>query len=207
MRLSVLERILTVERHRPKLQSEVLEFVPPVAMQYPTDALEAPWVTTLSTGRLTLTRSNSAGYVGQAFYMCPIEDEDDFLTAFFTDLWQISSKANWPNRCSSIEDAFRKLLAFGHEGRSLVVPYSSLTEAVGKDLSEEEAEQVSLSKGCVAEVQGVKVISARTALPKGSAILTTSRALTGYYTRIRDYVGVTILHADRSLMLVRNDLA
>ena len=95
----------------------------------------------------------------------------------------------------------------GYEGCVLVVPYTSLHEAVGQDLSEEDAEQVSIMKGCVAEVQGVRVLSARSALPEGSAILATTKSLVGYYTRVLDHVGVTILHADRSLVLVGKDVA
>lgn len=181
--------------------------MPPVAMQFPTTPLEAPWVTSLSTGRFTITRVTSEGYVGQAFSLCPIEDEDRLLTALYEDTWKISSRAGWSNRCTTVEEAFRRLTAFGYDCQALLVPYVSLSEVVGKELSEEEADQVSFAKGCVAEVHGVKVFSARNALPRGSAILTSSRALTGYYTRIRDHVGVTILHADRSLMLVQNELA
>jgi hypothetical protein len=207
MKLSILERLLTVGRHRPHLHPEVLDFAPPVAMQYPTTHDEGPWVTSLSKGRFTRTRANLEGYVGQAFHTCPIEEEDRLFANFYEDLWKISSEAGWSNRCISIEDAFRQMNGTGYEGRVLVVPYASLREAVGKDLSEEEAEQISLAKGCVAEVQGVKVISARSSLPVGSAVLATVKSLTGYYTRVRDHVGVTILHADRSLILVGHEVA
>jgi hypothetical protein len=207
MKLSIFERFLTVGRHHPHLQPEVLDFAPPVAMQYPTSHDEGPWITTLSKGRFTRTRANSEGYVGQAFHPCPIDEEDRLFTNFFEDFWKVSLEAGWSNRCVSIEDAFRQMNGMGYDGRVLVVPYASLHEAVGKDLSEEEAEQISLAKGCVAEVQGVKIISARRSLPEGSAVLATTKSLTGYYTRVRDHVGVTILHADRSLILVRHEVA
>jgi hypothetical protein len=203
MKLSVLERCFTSDRQRPRLRQDILDFAPPVAIQYPTNPEEGPWVTSLSRGHFVRTRVNADGYVGQAFCVAPIAEEDTLLSAFYQDLWLISEEARWPNRCSSIEAAFQQMNASGYEGRVLVVPYASLKEAAGKDLSEEEAEQVSLAKGCVAEVNGVKIISARSALPEGSAILATAKSLTGYYTRVLDNVGVTVLHADRSLVLVR----
>jgi len=97
------------------------------------------------------------------------------------------------------------MVSFGLEPKALTVPFSTLKEIVGEELTEEEADRLTLSKGCVTEVNGIQVLSARQALRKGEALVTTARAMVGHYTRVHTYVGVTILRADKSVVLVGED--
>jgi hypothetical protein len=99
------------------------------------------------------------------------------------------------------------MAGFGFEPKTLAVPFSTLKEIVGEDLTEDDADKITLAKGCVTEVDGVQLISARDALPKGSGILVAAKPLVGHYTRIFDYVGATLLRVDRAVVLIQGDVA
>ncbi len=204
MKLSVLERLLSVDLHRPKMV-DVGVFTSPVAIKFPSGPEEGPWVTSLSTGKFTRTRPNKEGDVGQAFVLVPPDQEDSLLGELFQTLWRVSSMEGWTNRCSSIGEAVQRMLAFGLQPKTLTVPFATLREIVGTELTEEDADRLTLAKGFVTEVSGIQVISARQAIGKNTAILSTARPLVGHYTRVREHVGVTILQADRSLVLVGGD--
>jgi hypothetical protein len=204
VKASILERLMSVDRHRPKMV-DVGVFTAPVVMRFASGPEEGPWVTSLSTGRFTLTRPNKDGDVGQAFVLRPPDQEDDLLKELYRTLWTLSLEHRWGNRCSSIGEAVQRMLAFGLQPKTLTVPFEMLREIVGSELTEEEADKLTLARGFVTEVSGVQVISARQALEKNTAILSTLRPLVGHYTRVREHVGVTVLQADRSLILVGGD--
>jgi len=204
MRLSVLERMLSVDRHRPKMV-DVGVFTSPVATKFASAPSEGPWVTSLSSGKFTLTRPNKDGDVGQAFFERAPDEEDSLLGELYRTLWALSVKHGWRNRCSSIEEAVPRMLAFGLQPKILAVPFETLRSIVGTELTEEEADKITLAKGYVTQVSGVQVISARQGLPRNAAMLSALPTLVGHYTRIREHVGVTILQADRSLILVGED--
>lgn len=203
MKPSVLERILNSNR----LRGDSGGANPPILMHLPTSQVEGPWVTSLTRRAFVKTRMTSDGYIGQGFSKCPIDDEDSLLSRLFSDLWSISSDSGWSNRCSKLDQAIPLMSSFGMVPSFLTVPFSSLSQVLEENMSEEDVEKISLTKGYITEVSGIKVISARAALPEGSAILSTTRGLTGYYNRARDFVGVSILKANQSLVLVKNDLA
>lgn len=201
MKVSILERTLLVERHRRKMGNELGTFVPPVAAKFPSSEEEGPWVTTLSTGRFIPTRRDKNGDVAHALFECPPEDEDTVLTNLYQALRGLAVKHGWPTLCASVGEALSRMASFGLEPKTLVVPYSSLKSIAGTELTEEEADKVSLSKGCVVEVDGVKVLSARKALPDGTALVMASNVFVGRYTRIYDHVGITILRANTSVLI------
>lgn len=204
MKLSVLERVLTVERHRRRM-GDVGVFPPPVAARFPSGPEEGPWVTTLSTGKFTLTKPNKDGDVAHAMLELPPDEEDGLLSELYRTLWGLSVKHGWPNRCSSIGEAVPRMLTLGLQPKTLAVPFETLQEIVGSELTEEEADKVTLAKGYVTEVDGIQVISARKALAKNTAMLFALPALVGRYTRIQEHMGATILQANRSLILVGED--
>lgn len=201
MKVSVLERMLVVERHRRRM-GDLGVFAPPIATRFASTPDDGPWVTSLSTGRFSLTRLDREGSVGQAFTECSPDEEDPWLGELYRTLWTLSSKFGWSNRCGSIAEAVRCLTSFGFEPKTLAIPYSTLKDVVGEELSEEEADRVTMSKGCVAEIDGVRVLSARTALPAGSALLATAAPLVGQYTRVHERVAATLFRADRAWVLV-----
>jgi hypothetical protein len=112
----------------------------------------------------------------------------------------------WPNTYRTILEAKQRMALSGFEAKYLVVPFADLGGVAGSNLTPQEAEVLMLTQGCVADVGGVKILIAGDELPKGSAILSTLPSITGVYNRIYDRVGVTVFQADRSLVLVSNEV-
>lgn len=173
-------------------------------MKHPVIESDGPWVGTLSSGKLVSTRpkKDEPDVVITAFVNCPVSEEDQLLRRVFEDLWTISEKAGWDNRAASIEEGVAKMRSFGLQPKCLTLPFASLRDVTSDDLTQEEADQLSLSKGCITEVDGVKVLSGREALPDRTAIITTVPALTGSYVRVLDQLTLLFCRAN-TLMLVR----
>lgn len=180
------------------------EFSDPISMKHPVIESDGPWVGTLSSGKLVSTRpkKDEPDVVITAFVNCPVSEEDQLLRRVFEDLWTISEKAGWDNRAASIEEGVAKMRSFGLQPKCLTLPFASLRDVTSDDLTQEEADQLSLSKGCITEVDGVKVLSGREALPDRTAIITTVPALTGSYVRVLDQLTLLFCRAN-TLMLVR----
>lgn len=206
MKASVLERLFSADRHRRKMGDQVGDFVPPVATSFPSEPDQAPWLTSLSTGKFGLTQAKD-GFVGQSFSECPLTHEGGVLLEMYSTMRTLQRLFQWRNLCGTLAEAQARMKSFGLEPKTLIVPFSMLSEVAGSNLTEEEAEMLLLTKGCVAEVEGVKIISAGSALPKGTAILGTTPSLTGVYTRIYDHLAITVLQADRTLVLVGDAVA
>jgi len=209
MRISVLERLLTVEPHRRRMGADG-EFVRPLARRYPTGPEEGPWFTSLSNGKFTLTRPKEevvgqAPLVGQALIDCQLENEGTWFGELYRSLWSLSLEREWKNRCATFTDAIQCMVGFGFEPKTLAVPFSTLSEIVGPDFTADDADKITLAKGCVTEVDGVQLISARDSLPKGGGVLVAAKPLVGHYTRIHDYVGATLLRIDRAVVLIGGD--
>lgn len=201
MKLTILDRLLSPNRRRRKMISYG-QLAAPIATRDAAAPEDAPWVVSLSTGTFTMTRPDREGYIGQAFFECPSENEDTVTRNLYRTLWNLSVKHGWDNRCGSIDQAIKKMEAGSLKPESLAVPFSLLSEVCGQDLTEEEADRITLAKGCVTEVAGVRVYSVRKALPDNAAMLVTAPALAGTYTRIHDHVALTVMKADRSFVLV-----
>jgi hypothetical protein len=204
MKLSVLERLLVAERPRRRAS-----FSEPIVDERSAELFEQPWVVTNTKGDFVRThrtpRSDGAsGFTRQGYVECPLEDEDSLLARFFESMALLCDTWGWENRCETLAEAEPLLVRLGFEPRNLVVPFSLLAEICGRELSEEEADRLTLAKGCVAEVDGVRVISARSALPDGTAILSTTPSLVGSYTRVADHLAITVHRADRAMILVGN---
>ncbi len=205
MKISILERLLHAERHRPKLDNSG-SFVTPKAMSFATDPQQGPWVTSLSKGQFAPTHQDKNGFVAQAFTECPLEEEGRLLRELYGTLTTLRGVFRWTNVCRTIVEAKQRMVSAGYETKNLVVPFADLAEIVGSSLTLEEAEMLMLTQGCVADVGGVKILTVGNELPKGSAILSTLPAIVGVYNRVYDHVGVTIFQADRSLVLVSDEV-
>lgn len=202
MKPSVLERILVNTRPNRKMASDG-DFTYPVSIQHPVVEGDGPWMGTLSNGRFVRTRpgKNTPEHVMTAFVKCPIASEDELVDELYRALWSQAEKDGWDTRSSNLEEGVAKLRSKGLEPKSVVVPFTSIEDITGKELTEEDAAKLSLAQGHIAEVFGVKVLSARNALPKGAAIIASTPALTGFYMRIFDHVTVLFNRAD-SVVLV-----
>jgi hypothetical protein len=206
MKISILERLLHAERHRRKLQEGDSSFVPPVATSFSCDPGQGPWVTSLSQGKFAATHQDKQGFVAQAFTDCPLEEEGRLLRELYGTLITLRGVFRWTNVCKTIVEAKHRMALSGFEAKCLVVPFADLEGVVGSGLTLGEAEMLMLTQGCVADVGGVKILTAGDELPKGSAILSTVPSIVGVYNRVYDHVGITIFQADRSLVLVSNEV-
>lgn len=199
MKLSILERLLQADRFRPKVSTRTGSILPPVVVKRVALSDEAPFVVSRAKGGFTLTRPNVEGEVAQAFSYCPVEEEDVVFRSLYDTLWQLGKTHEWRNRFASLDAAIAGAV---FPPKALVLPFSTLHTVVGGELTEEEAERITLAKGFVAEVSGLKVLSARGALPPGTAVLASAPEVVGSYMRSTDHLSVMILRADRSLVLV-----
>lgn len=199
MKLSILERLLVADRFRPKVSTKTGGFAPPVSFKRLALTDEAPFVVSMARGGFTLTRPNIEGDVQQAFSYCPVEDEDVVLRNLYNTLWQLGKAHGWRNRYASLDTAIASVT---FSPKALVLPFSTIHGIVGGELTEEEAERLTLAKGFVTEVSGLKVLSARGALPPGTAVLAPAPEVVGSYLRSADHLSVMVMRADRSLVLV-----
>jgi hypothetical protein len=172
------------------------EFAPPVVVKVPSTPDQGPWWTTNTTGQLVKTHMKE-GFVMQAFFECSIENEDEYLTRFYGYLSQLGSA------CESLAEGIAAMKANGLTPRHVVMPYTDLDLG----MTSREVDLITLSKGCITEVDGIRFLSAREALPKGSALLFAERSDTGFYTRVSDFLAVTVFRADRSVLMIRSNVA
>ncbi len=206
MKISILERLLHAERHRRKVHGTDSSFVPPVATRFACEVHQAPWVTSLSRGHFAPTHLDKEGFVAQAFTDCPIEEEGRLLRELYMTLMTLHGVFGWDNVRKTIVEARELMATAGFEAKHLVVPFADLGDVVGSSLTQEEAEMLMMTQGCVADVGGVRILTVGDELPKGSAILSTVPSITGVYNRVYDHVGVTIFQANRSLVLVSDEV-
>lgn len=202
MKISILERLLVSERFRPMVSTKTGAILPPIVTKRPTTKDEAPHVVSRAKAGFTLTRPDSTGEVMQGFSMCPLESEDLVVRSLYDTLWEMGKLYGWNNRYASLEAALTRADSAAFPPKAAVVPFSTLQEIVGNELSEEDAERITLAKGCVTEVSGVKILSARGALSPGTAIIATTPQLVGTYMRASEHLSIMITRADRSLALV-----
>lgn len=204
MKISVLERILAPERMRQKAS-----LAPPLANRRASTREEGPWIVSNTKGVPVLTAlrtdpSTNEEMVTQAFFECPIDEEDNVIHRLFLSVLYNSRRFEWRNRCRTLAEAIPLMLRLGYEPKYLIVPFADLAEVCGEALTEEDAEKLALVKGSIAEVNGVKVLFS-SGIPTGCALLTTDPTLTGHYMRSYDHLSVLVHRADRSVVLVSHD--
>lgn len=205
MKMPVLDRLLRPERVGRKATLGG-DFAVSVITERPAEHETGPWVVSNMRGSFVATKRSKTDMVRSAFTECPVEDEEVLLAQFFSDMCAISQSSGWANVCPTIEEATQKLSSLGYEPRTLIVPFSSLKEVCGKDLTEDEAAKLILVNGCISEVDGIRILPTH-GLPDDAAILGTIPALTGVYVRTDDRVSILVERADRSIVLINNELA
>jgi hypothetical protein len=205
MRVSAFELILETERiHRQAAVKAGVGFAVPALYQYPAQPTDAPFLATNARGTFLPVRSKY-GVVRLAFSECPLGSESRVLAELYRVLWGISVQSQWSNRCSSIAAAVAHMRGTGIEPWAIVVSPSFLEDACGTPVTLEDAEEIMLVQGHVAESDGVKVLAA--GLPVGQAIVTAAPPDVGNYFRVDQHLGVLIRRADRSLGLVGDEVA
>ncbi len=135
-------------------------------------------------GEFVVTRRNKEGFGRFGLTLSPLEEENLFFARFFEKLKGQSEVSRWPNRFTSIKDGMQYLHKGGFPAHSIVVSSHSLP------LDQEEV------------LAGLKVFSAP--LPRGCVLLFSKPESVGFYTRVRDYVGLLFLNVDRTVTVVSN---
>ncbi len=200
MRASALERILAVDRHRRRSTSAGLSNALFHTRTVRID--EAPFVVTSSKG-FVQTRRRDGDEIWSGFLECDLEEETLLPKLFFRQFWAISVQADWGNRCSNLADAMDLATLLGFKPYGIVTPISDLKGVTGEALSLEEAEKLMRYQGFVAKAQDMRVFVAD--LDEGTAIVTSDPSELGSYLRTDDALSITILRADRRLILVGPD--
>lgn len=84
--------------------------------------------------------------------------------------------------------------------RSVVVPYCLLERVCGEAMSRADADLLMSAQGYIADKDGRQILVGD--LQEGQAIVATTPALLGTYTRIDDWLGIILMQVDRALFLV-----
>jgi hypothetical protein len=198
MRVSALEIVLGTERVRQQTAVKTKAgFSRPVLCERAVDPTEGPFLATNMRGSFLTTSRSKDGAARFAFTECPVASEGKLISELYAVLWRTSVQQDWSNRCISMSQAKARMEALGVQPKVFIVGPSFL----GDELTEEDAEKLMLLKGCIAEVEGLKVLAAD--LPPGQALLATSKV--GSYVRSGDYLGVLVCQANRSLVLVGDE--
>lgn len=200
MRASALELLFQVERQPPK--KTVRGMTKPAMHARPYNASEAPFVVTASKG-FVRTKFQEDGTIWTGFLECELEEEGLATQLLHRDLWRISKREDWGNRCSSLADAMDLAVLLGFTPHTIVVPLSFVKEAVGEDLTLEEAEKIMRMQGYLTTIDDARVLIGD--LLDDTALVTCSPAELGVYVRTDDFVAITLLGADRRLVLVGPD--
>lgn len=195
--MSVLDQVLVVTRHR-RYASRQGGFGVPFINEQGVDGSWSPFLVTNMKGRLVQTKRRPDGTIWSGYTACTTGQEPNLLLSLFRDLCLVSKESGWDNRCVSLNEAIPTMSRQGFEPKSMLVPYSTVHETWG--LSLEESNRLMVSKGHVATMGEVRVLTAP--LPDKTGILVTVPDLLGTYTRADDYLSLTLQQADKTIVLV-----
>jgi len=199
MSFSILEQVLVVDRHRQRASGKQ-GFSTPYLCTAKVIPSSVPLVVTNARGGFVGTRPSKDGDARYGFSLLSEEGDPDVLVlALYRDVRGLSTQGNWGNRCSSVLVAMERLRKSGLEPKSLILSSALLKEVCGEKAASVKGGFVTTLEG------GLQVFVA--ALPDGAALVLPSPEKLGFYTRVRDYVGVMIRRADQTIMVVGRDLA
>ncbi len=202
---TILEQILATERVHRRAGSG--DFARPFLHERPIPEEAAPVVVSNAKGAFVTGVRSQNGIVRAGFAEVPPESEPQVLSALFHTLWDLSVVQQWPNRCTSLKEAPRKLASFGFDVKCVVVAPNLLVEACGGedqrlDSARHPQVQQAFGRGYAAEVDGVRILVA-SELPAGTALALALPPLVGTYVRTDHHLALMVYRADRALVLVR----
>lgn len=205
MKATVLERLLTTERiPRRADESTQAGFAVPALQERPLELEAEPLLVTNMRGSFVTTMvSRHRGVARFGLDECLPADEPRLLREMLRILTETSEQNSWDNRCRNLAEATGLMRSRGFEPRTVVVPYS-LLEQIGEGLTRDEADSLMTVQGYVVLTEGVQVLVAD--LEPGKALMAASPALSGFYTRSDDRLGIMLTRVDRALCII-NDLA
>lgn len=199
---SAFEGFILSERTRRR-QGWDGAFAIPAFSERTVDNTDQPFLVT-NARRSFVQPSVKDGIVRYGFSECDLEDEQHLLAEFWRLLWKTSVDYGWENRCSSIVEAKDRLVSFGLEPRTLIVPLITLSKVCGQEISLDDARKLIVAQGYIAEVDGIRVLFSY--LPEGQMILSAAPPLVGAYTRIDGHIGMIFRRVDQTVVLI-NELA
>ena len=173
--LTLLARLFVPERHRPRAGTVGHSIPLASEVDVHEEALD-PVMVTSTRGGFLVSRVASGGYVRFGFSDCGLDQEKVLLATFVQELVLKSHQNQWGCVVDTVEDAVDRMIEKGEAPVHLVT---------GPWLTRRE---------------GLVVLDAD--LPEGQALLVTSPARAGIYTRIGDYVGVAAYKVDRRFIAI-----
>ena len=205
IQVTTLDQILVAERV-PRQAAKISSgggFATPVMREHEVEADDAPLVSSTMRGQF-LPVPCKDNVARSAFAEIELADEPLLLGQMFDALWRLSVDREWPNRCTSLAQARPCMEALGMEPAALLVPLSLLGVACGSEVSEDDANKLMATQGHIAEIDGLRVLTAA-GLATNSAILVTHPMLAGEYTRADTHLSVFLRRVDRAFVLVREE--
>lgn len=198
MGFQALERMLVPERM--KVRAANTGFAIPAMEERPASKDDGPFLVTNMRGTFLPTRLSAAGAVRFGFSPVPLGEDDKLLLTLHRTI-----SAQFPaSRCTSIEEATKRLLSHGMEARTIVLPEGWLPEICGPDVALTTARETMARQGYVTKIDDVQILVAD--LPPELAFVAAAPSLVGLYTRIADSLGVLLFRSDRAIVAVTRDL-
>lgn len=204
MPFSALERMLRPERYRQKAASRG-GFATPSLCKTVVGDDTMPLMATNMRGSFLPTRRDVEGLAPFGFSNVPLGQETTLLIELHRVLWEVSERLKWSNRCGSVAEAVAKARAMGVEPKTLVLSAAQLERLLGPDHKIDAARQAMSVQGFVAVVDGMQLLLAD--LPANLALVAAHPASVGIYTRVGDHLGVLLQRVNKTLLVVRDDVA
>jgi len=196
---SAFEGFLVPERSRRKAARDG-GFAVPAYLERPVEPEDAPFLVTNARRSFVQPVVSREKVLRYGFSECPLDEEPRLLAEFYRTLWALSDISGWANRCTSIAQAKHRLESFGLLPRTLIVPFVTLHEVCGREISLDDAIKLIIAQGHVAEVDGIRIFFSD--LPPGQMILGTAPTLVGVATRIDDHVGLVFQRIHQAVILI-----
>lgn len=203
MPYAALERMLRPERFRQRSASRGFATPGLCFTGVPDECM--PLLATNMRGRFALTRRNAEGLAPFGFSSCPVGQEGPLLDELHRTLWALSEQGNWGNRCTAVPDAVERLRVLGVEPKSLVVSEGQVAGILGPGFDLNAARRAMALQGHVTVVDGMQLLLSD--LTGNTAFVAASPSAVGVYTRVGDHVGMLLQRVDRSIMVVRPNVA
>lgn len=143
-----------------------------------------PLLVTNMRGAFLQGRRGSQGVARYGFFHCPPSEEHLVLERLYSTVLTLALSASWANVFGSISEALEAMRA------SLVSPKTVVLPADHE-----------LSEGETVSFQGLQVVVGP--FPQGCALVASSPAALGVYTRVGDHLGLQVYNVPRTLMVVR----
>lgn len=196
---SAFEGFLVPERFRRKSARDG-GFALPAFLERIVEPSDGPFLVSSSRRTFLQPGVSQAKMLRFGFSPCPPDEEHYLLSELFRCWWRLSEELGWTNRCRSLAQAKQRMESYGLLPRTVIVPFVTLKDVCGQDLSLEDARKLVIAQGCVAEVEGLRVLFSD--LPPGQMLLGTAPPLVGVCTRVDDHVGLMLQQVDRAVVLI-----